>query len=58
MSAHKTFHADHQQVTTDGTDIWLRNRDLDADIMHLSPDDAIALGFALFSIGLTLKSEG
>lgn len=54
---HATFQADHPQVTTDGTEIWVRNRDLDHDIMFLSPAEAIALGYALFSLGLHLKGK-
>ncbi len=61
MSEHITFQAEHPQVSVipnslengDGI-IALRHND---GSQFLTPAEAIALGYALFSIGLTLKGK-
>lgn len=60
MSEHITFQAEHPDVkpshTSDGKPCIDYCHPY-AGIIELSPAEAIALGYALFSIGLTLKQS-
>ncbi len=58
MTEHLKFEASHPRVKVwnDGRDIGLLNED-GSDGEKLTPDEACALGYALFSIGLTLKQS-
>lgn len=57
---HTAFQADHPRLTIEQGQVVLNDAD-GGDYGYMSqkftPDEAIALGFALFSIGLTLKGS-
>lgn len=58
MTAHITFQATHPHVVVASDKVRLELRDYEdnrQNFAYLSSAEAIALGYALFSIGLTLK---
>ena len=60
MSEHTTFHAENPMVSVSHGDIVLSvdtGWNNGPDKIAFTPDEAIALGYALFSIGLTLKGK-
>lgn len=49
--------ATHPQVYPGHGEIIIRNSELDHDVMILTPDQAIAIGFAMFTLALQMKES-